>query len=110
MGFGSPHRIRSRSFQSCRHNFSARYGEQPDVLHGCLGFRLNALWQLVEHVLSLVHPTALLAHFAPDLTDGFPEAERAVRDDSWAPRRDRGVSDRAAVPSRISSLTDKSQN
>ena len=28
MGFGSPHRIRSRSFQSCRHNFSARYGEQ----------------------------------------------------------------------------------
>jgi hypothetical protein len=58
----------------------ARLGH-PDVLQGYLGLRLNALRQLVEHVRSLVHPTALLAHLAPDLADGFPEAERAVRDD-----------------------------
>src|ERR1700730_12828656 len=58
----------------------ARLGH-PDVLQGCLGLWLNALRQLIEHVRSLVPPTALLAHLAPDLADGFPEAERTVRDD-----------------------------
>src|ERR1700730_15613171 len=52
----------------------ARLGH-PDVLQGCLGLRLNALRQLVEHVRSLVHPRALLPHLAPDLAEGFPEAK-----------------------------------
>jgi hypothetical protein len=28
-----------------------------------------------------VYPAALLTHLAPDLADGFPEAEGAIRDD-----------------------------
>jgi hypothetical protein len=40
-----------------------------------------SLRQFVEHVRRLMDPAALLTHLAPDLADGFPEAEGAVRDD-----------------------------
>ena len=48
----------------------------PDVLEVRLGFALDALGQLVEHVSDLVHPTSLLAGLAVDPAQGLPEAER----------------------------------
>lgn len=60
----------------------------PDVLQGPLPSRLLAPGQFVEHVRGLVHPAALAARLGPDLLDGLPEAERAIRDRELRPDRE----------------------
>jgi hypothetical protein len=57
----------------------------PDLLQLALGLRLLALWQLGEHVCSLVHPAALLARFRPYFAGGLPEAQTAVGDGQFRP-------------------------
>ena len=52
----------------------------PDLLERPLGFRLQALRQLVQDIGGLVHPAALLAGLRPHVLDCLPEAERAVGD------------------------------
>src|SRR5215203_6706839 len=51
----------------------------PDLLERAFGFRLQALWKLVQDVGSLVHPAALAARLGPDLLKSLPEAECAIR-------------------------------
>lgn len=57
----------------------------PNLLQRAFRLRLLALWQLGEHVRSLLDPTALLAGRRPNLADSFPKAERAVGDHQLRP-------------------------
>src|ERR671925_476243 len=59
----------------------------PDLLQRPLGFRLLALWQLVEHVGGLVHPAALAADLGPYFLDRLLKPERAVGDRQLRPDR-----------------------
>src|SRR5262249_33817917 len=55
------------------------WGQVNRVQH-LLGFGLDTLGQLVQHVGRLVHPAALLAHLRPELPYGLPEPQRPVAD------------------------------
>ncbi len=78
----------------------ARLGH-PNVLQRGLGPRLDALRRFVEHVPGLVHPAALLTRLLQTSPTAFQKPSAPSATTSLGAKRDRGVSDRAAVPSRI---------
>ena len=51
----------------------------PDLMQIRLGFRLNALGHLVEHVGRLVDPATLFTSFRKDLTKCRPEPQLHIR-------------------------------
>ena len=64
----------------------------PDVVEHCLGVRLDALGQLVEHVGGLVNPAALATRRREHLGQRFPEAQCSIAG------RESGLDRQAAMP------------
>ena len=71
--------IQTEESIECFVGFDAGLG-LPNLVEMRLGTALDRLWQPVQDIRSLVHPTALLSGFGEDLRERRPEAQGAVTD------------------------------